>query len=223
MATLGVLYNPPTVKPRQDAAHRGFGARSARSADTEGLELAMQRRALHADEFCRARDVAGKAADLGDQVVALEHFPRLTERQAHDVLAIVAGRHGRDHRAHVLRQHIGRYDDLRTAARQDHDALDIVAKLPDVSGPDMRLQYRHRILADLAFWQAGRDRDLVHEIVDQFGNVLPALRQWRHADRHHGKPMIEIFAESPLGNLLFQISCRGGDDANVDVDLGGPP
>src|SRR6267378_2777328 len=137
MTTLGVLYTSPTVKPRQDAAHRGFGTRSARSADTEGLELAMQRRALHADEFSRARDIAGEAADLGDQVVALEHFPCLAERQAHDVLAIAAGRHRRHHGADVLRQHICGDYHFRAAAREDHDALDIVAKLPDISGPDV--------------------------------------------------------------------------------------
>src|SRR5258708_18321048 len=79
------------------------------SADAERLELAMERRTLHADKFRGPRDIAGEAADLGDQVVALEHLPRLPERQTHDVLAIAAGRHRRHHRAHVLRQHIGGY------------------------------------------------------------------------------------------------------------------
>ena len=41
----------------------------------------MQRRAFHADEFRCARDVAREAADLGDQIVALEHLPRLAQRQ----------------------------------------------------------------------------------------------------------------------------------------------
>src|SRR4051812_5239127 len=146
------------------------------SADPECLELAMQRRTLHADKFRCTRDIAGKTADLGNQIVALEHFPRLTERQSHDMLAIAARRHRRHHRTDVLRQHIGGDDDFRTAARQNHDTLDIVAKLPDVSRPDVRLQYRHRILPDLAFRQTRRDRYLVHEITDQFGNILAALR-----------------------------------------------
>src|SRR5258708_38470256 len=77
------------------------------SADAERLELAMERRTLHADKFRGPRDIAGEAADLGNQVVALEHFPRLPERETHDVLAIAAGRHRRHHRAAVLRQHIG--------------------------------------------------------------------------------------------------------------------
>src|SRR5260370_23090829 len=76
------------------------------SADAEGLQLAMQRRALHADEFRCARDVAGETADLGDQVVAFENFPRLAERQSHDLLAIVACWHGRNHPVHFLLHHI---------------------------------------------------------------------------------------------------------------------
>src|ERR1700692_5085896 len=31
--------------------------------------------AFHAHEFSGARDIARKTADLGDQVIALEHFP----------------------------------------------------------------------------------------------------------------------------------------------------
>jgi hypothetical protein len=71
----------------------------------------------------------------------------------------------------------------------------------------MRLQYRHRILSDLAFRQSGRDRDLIHEIVDQFGNILAALRQRRYANRHHRQPMVKILTEPPFGDLLFQIAC----------------
>src|SRR3977135_4547812 len=107
------------------------------SADAEGLKLAMQRRALHADKFSRARDITGEAADLGNQVVALEYLPRLAERQAHDVLPIVTGRHRRHHGTPVLRQNIGCYDVSRTAPREDHDTLDIVAKLPNISRPDV--------------------------------------------------------------------------------------
>src|SRR5450631_378318 len=67
------------------------------SADAECLELAMQGRTLHADKLRRARDITRESADLGDQIVAFEHLPRLTQWQAHDVLAIIAGRHGRNH------------------------------------------------------------------------------------------------------------------------------
>src|SRR5262245_45890192 len=38
------------------------------------LELAVERRTLHADEGCGARDIAAEARDLGQEVLALEHF-----------------------------------------------------------------------------------------------------------------------------------------------------
>ena len=75
----------------------------------------MQRRTLHADEFGRPGDITGETADLGDQIVALEHLSCLAQRQPHDVFAIVAGRHGRNHRADILRQHIRGDDDFRPA------------------------------------------------------------------------------------------------------------
>src|SRR5688500_18372679 len=43
-------------------------------ADAEGLQLAVQRRALHADEIGGAGDVAGEAADLDAQILALERL-----------------------------------------------------------------------------------------------------------------------------------------------------
>src|SRR5205823_7334008 len=143
-----------------------------RLAHAESLELAMQSGALHADKFGRARDIPREPADLGDKVIAFEHFPRLAERQPHDVLAIVAGRHRRHHRADVLRQHVGSDDHFRPAARQNHDSLDIVAELSDVSGPDVGLQYCHRVLAYLAFRYSRSHRNLIHELVDQLWNVL---------------------------------------------------
>ncbi len=42
-------------------------AEKGRSVDPERLQLAMQRRALHADELGRARDVAAEAVDLRDR------------------------------------------------------------------------------------------------------------------------------------------------------------
>ncbi len=40
-------------------------------------------------------------------------------------------------------------DRIRPAAGQDHQPLDVVAKLADVARPDMRLQHGHGVLADL--------------------------------------------------------------------------
>ena len=50
-----------------DTRHKGL-------TDSERFKLAMQRRALHADELGGARDVAAEAADLRHQIFTLEHL-----------------------------------------------------------------------------------------------------------------------------------------------------
>ena len=65
--------------------------------------------------------------------------------------------------------------DFGSTAGQDHHPLDVVAQLADVARPDMRLQHRHRVLADLTLRQTGGERNLIHEVLDQFGNVLAPL------------------------------------------------
>src|SRR4051794_37275326 len=63
------------TKAQADAANCALtGCRPPVLPHPERLQLAMQRRALHADELRCSRDVAGEAADLGDQIVALEHL-----------------------------------------------------------------------------------------------------------------------------------------------------
>ena len=200
---------------------RSLDARSLALADAERLELAVQRRALHADEFGGARDVAAEAVDLREQIFALEHFARLAQRQPHELLAAVAVRHRRHHRADVLRQHAGADRGVGVAAGEDHQPLDVVAQLADVARPVVRLQHRHGVVADLALRQAGRLRNLLHEIVDEIGNVLAPLGQRRHADRHHRQPVIEVLAEAAGGDLGLDVAAGRGDDAHVDRDLGG--
>src|SRR5665811_223563 len=59
-------------------------------ADPERFELAVQRRALHADELGSARDVAAETADLRHQIFALKHFARIAQRQSHQVFTPIA-------------------------------------------------------------------------------------------------------------------------------------
>ena len=48
-------------------------------------------------------------------------------------------------------------------------------------------------------------RDLVHEVADQFGDVLAPLGEARHADGHHAEPMQQVFAETPGRDLGHQV------------------
>src|ERR1700737_3743084 len=53
------------------------------------FELAMERRAFHADESRRARDVAAESRPLRQQILPLEHFAGVAQRQCHDLAAFV--------------------------------------------------------------------------------------------------------------------------------------
>jgi hypothetical protein len=49
-------------------------------------------------------------------------------------------------------------------------------------------------------------------------NIRSSCSQRRHLERKYVEPVIEIFAEGPVGNRGFQIAIRGSDDANVNAD-----
>ena len=83
----------------------------------------------------------------------------------------------------------------------------------------MRLQHRQRVGADIALGQAGGLRDLRHEIVDEFRDVLTPLGKRRHPDRDDGKPVIQVIAEFARGDLRLDIAAGRGDDTHVDGDF----
>ena len=57
----------------------------------------------------------------------------------------------------------------------------------------------------------------MHEIFDEAWNVLTALGQGRHANRHHRQAMVEIFAELAGGDLSFDVAAGRRNDAHVDL------
>src|SRR6185437_16081432 len=95
-AALLIGRRRPTAAPTSGAPYHFGSARASRPliplfvivasrvADAERLQLAVQRRALHADERRGARDVTREAADLDLEIFALERLARLAERRPHD-------------------------------------------------------------------------------------------------------------------------------------------
>ncbi len=55
-----------------------------RRRHAERFQFAVQRRALHADKGRGARDIAAEPVDLRQQIIALEDFARLAQRQRDD-------------------------------------------------------------------------------------------------------------------------------------------
>ncbi len=58
---------------------------------------------------------------------------------------------------------------------------------------------------------------LPEKMLNQLGDVLPVLTQWRHGDRNHVQPVIQILAKSLLLDEPFEVLVRRGDDADVDA------
>ena len=161
-------------RPRRRALVRGAAMQAER------LQLAMQRRALHADEGRGARDVAAEARHLGQQILALEDLARVAQRQLHDLAALLPAQHRGRVLADVVGQRVGA-DRPAAGRRQDQQPLDDVAQLAHVARPVVALQGRQRVLADRPRRQAGGVGDALQQVVGDFGDVLAALAERRHA------------------------------------------
>ncbi len=107
------------------------------------------------------------------------------------------------------------------AARQDHQPLDVVAKLADVARPVVGLKHGHGVVADGARRQAGGARNLLDEMAHEQRDVLAPLGQRRNAQRHDGQAVEQVLAERALGDLALKVAAGGGNDAHVDGDAVG--
>src|SRR5450631_1128309 len=59
----------------------------------------------------------------------------------------------------------------------------------------------------------------MNELIDKEGNFLTALAQRRNGDRECIKAVVEIFAESLIGDGVFHVDV--GSREYADIDLGG--
>src|SRR5689334_14631444 len=48
-------------------------------------------------------------------------------------------------------------------------------------------------------------------------NIFTTFTQWRHPERKHFEPVIEVFSKTAGFDLLFVVPVRCGDDARVHV------
>ena len=81
------------------------------------------------------------------------------------------------------------------------------------------MQHRNRSLAEGARRQSRGIRDASAEILDQGRNIIPAIRERGHAERHDIEAIIEVLAEHLRRNGLLQIAGRRGHHAHIDIDI----
>ena len=61
-------------------------------------------------------------------------------------------------------------------------------------------------------------RQLLHEVLDELGNVAAPGAERRHLDRHHVQAIEQVVAKPPRRDFGLQVLIRGRDDAHVDLE-----
>jgi len=131
------------------------------------------------------------------EIFALEHFAGFAQRQTHQMLASVAVRHRRNHRADVLRQHRGGDLGVRSPPARIISRSTLLRSCRTFPGQSCDCSTASASAPTLRLGRPVNLRYLRHEILDQLGHILAALGQRRDADRHHREPMIKVFADFP--------------------------
>jgi hypothetical protein len=139
--------------------------------------------------------------------------------------------HGSECRAEVVlrRGPIGRgrsgLDRLRKGERvgRDHrrvdqqgDPLHRVDELPDVAGPGVLEDRRHRIGCQALGRQAVFPARAGQEVLREVNDVRAPLAERRQAKGHDRKPVIEVLAEAVGAHRRQQVGVARGDDPDVD-------
>ena len=96
----------------------------------------------------------------------------------------------------------------------EHDAtVDYVLELPDVAGPRVRLERRHRVRRNphastiTAIAVAGEEE------FGQHRDVLRPLPKRRHLDSHHVQTVVQLVPKPRFAHCRFQVPVRCGNDA----------
>ena len=151
-------------------------------------EMLPPKRVTWASRYSRSK--TSRASRSGSCMISPPLLPAQHRRR---ILADIAG------------QHVGA-DRPAARRRQDQQPLDDVAQLADVARPVVALQRGQRVLAHRPGRQAGGVGDAPQQIGRQLRDVLAALAERRHAQRHHVQAMEQLLAEAAGGDLVLQIA-----------------
>ena len=99
----------------------------------------------------------------------------------------------------------------------DHGPFYDILQLTNIAGPVVSHQPIDRLAADAFDPFSNPGRKLVHEKVDQQGNVIQPFAKRRQRQRKHIEPIIQILAEGSFANALEQITISRRDDPHVDL------
>ena len=94
-------------------------------------------------------------------------------------------------------------------------------QLAHVAGPVIGLKRGDGVVADASGRQSGHFGGARHEVSDQRRDILAAMAERRHPQRHHAQAVEQVLAEAPFRDALGQVAIGRGDHPNVDLDVPG--
>ena len=106
----------------------------------------------------------------------------------------------------------------RVPGADDQRMLDHVAQFADVARPGICLQGMHVAAGDPAHLLAHPFAEFADKLPHQLGNVLLALPERGYDDGKDVEAIIEVATEAAVLDLFLQISVRGRDQADIDLD-----
>src|SRR5579875_3115323 len=100
------------------------------------------------------------------------------------------------------------------SALKDRNALHGIAQLAHVARPRIRKQPRCSISCKPLFGSFRRGTR--EKVLGKRNNVGQTFAQWRDRQRHHGKPIKQVFTKAAIANSRCQIAIRGSDNPHID-------
>ena len=105
----------------------------------------------------------------------------------------------------------------RASPRHTGGAFDREFEFAHIARPAIRHQVFHCRIGKFALLKAGDFLDdLLDKIMGQWGNVFAAFAQRGESQHLKAQSVIEVLAESALGDLGFEIGIGRGDHAHID-------
>src|SRR5580658_1266961 len=180
---------------------------------TPTLELSVERSTIHAEQPGGRCLVPVKGLQHPHDVTALDLVHR-NDREGVTALE-------RDSRRREIANTLGQiFDPDVIELRKSKSALDAILELANVAGPRIcRQPFRRRALEADDTGSASRLASL-HEGLSEEQYVVVPLPQRRHMDVDHVDPVEEVFPETTLLHLFFEIAVRRRHDSRVEWDFG---
>ena len=104
------------------------------------------------------------------------------------------------------------------AGHHDHQPLDDVAQLADVTRPGIALQDGQGRGLERLDPAPVLARELRHEVVGQQTDVVRTVAQRGHEDRNDVQPEVEILAKAAAANFRLKVLVGRAQHAHVDFD-----